>query len=95
MNRKSKNREDNIVFYIPCVPCWIAPAPPNDAGQSGNKKEECPNCGKKMWTTDRKRKKKKEFPEAIMLCTKCVVNDVKFKEEDLSKYEIIDLAKIN
>lgn len=59
-------------LFIPCFPGLIEPS--TDDGQTGYKKERCPECGELMWTTDIKRDMKKKNPDSVLACMICCVN---------------------
>lgn len=58
--------------------------------------EECPSCKRGMWVSDKKRKIRKNYPQALIICMLCGLKIEKGRRDlGIPPSEFIDLNKIN
>lgn len=82
----------NIYEYVGCIPLSEFKNPPPD--QVGCEAEKCPDCKKRMWVSNLKRKLRKEKNRKT-ICWYCLFNLCVKNGINPHEIELIDMLKVN
>jgi hypothetical protein len=78
--------------YLGCIPLSEFKNPPPD--QVGCEAEECPECKNKMWVSELKRKKHKQY-NFKLICWHCLFDLLDKNGINLSEVNIVNMLKLS